>query len=305
MRWLRLVPFLAVALILPESTFAGPPRKTGKGTSAKESQEDKQRALCPLGYYLQRDGQRAAALNAYTRCLEAGANIAPERRLEVMGLIQSLSLEVGIVHVRAPDGATIAVDDVEIGTAPLKEPIYVDEGAHEVTATHDGRTETQRIVAAPEARLSVEFRTARAARPPASAEATAAPQKAERLEKADKTDAPESEASTAPGTPSRAGLRIGGFAAATLLAAGSVYFGIQAGDSAAAFDEKKATLGTTRRDLDDLQTGTRENAALALGLGVSALAVATATLLFVKTPRREAEARVVATGRFLGLAGRF
>jgi hypothetical protein len=62
-----------------------------------------------------------------------------EERRTVAAAREELRQYVGMLLIRTvPDGATVRVDDEEVGTTPLAEPLAVDIGRHRVEAALDG-----------------------------------------------------------------------------------------------------------------------------------------------------------------------
>ena len=186
-------------------------------------------------------GRHADALRAYKQFMkEAPSGTAEAKSVDVLGNIQTLTMQVGTVGVTATDGATIFVDDVEIGTAPLREPIALDPGKHTISASWEGKRAAAKVVeVAEESRQTIELRVddVPAAPPPPSAESSAPP--------AVRATQPTSSGSGS--TVTYIGLGV-----ATVLAAGSVFFTVKAAGTAKDFDSKKGELGVSRGDLDDL-----------------------------------------------------
>jgi hypothetical protein len=245
--------------------------------SAKEP-----RALYWQARALQASGHLAAALRAYTKYVrEAGPSTVQTRGVEVLGAMQTLTMQVAVVTVSAPEGSTISVDDVVVGKTPLTEPLYVDPGKHTIAATRGTATASKLIDAAEEGRLTVDLApmdNPKSAADPAPAPAAPPPP-------SPTNDVPAGAVRSSPSSPSSvssvssrssgvSGLTVSGLGVATLLAAGSVYFAIKAGGSASDFDAKKAELGVTRSELDSLQGSARLQAGLSAGLGIGALGVA-------------------------------
>jgi hypothetical protein len=254
------------------------------------------RALYWIGRAHQESGRNADALRAYKQYLkEAPSTVTEPKSIDVLGNIQTLSMQVAVVVVTATEGAVITVDDVEIGKAPLAEAIYVDPGKHAIAATLDGRSTSKPIDVAQESRSTVDLAFVEKPRPAPVVAPVVAPKPA--------TEAiarPSPRSSVSPVT-------IGGLGIATALAAGSVFFGVKAIGSANDFDAKKAELGVAREDLDSLQNDTRMQAGLSLGLGLAALGAAGVTLFVLKKPSSETSpaSRVIVTGQGVGLAGSF
>jgi hypothetical protein len=88
------------------------------------------------------------ALEAFERYLsEGGDEIKKDRRDEVLADVVRLREMVGFVDIRAGAGATVTVDGVERGRAPLPGPITVEAGVeHRVLAVGGGAVLVDRIV---------------------------------------------------------------------------------------------------------------------------------------------------------------
>ena len=250
---------------------------------------NKPRALYWLARAYLDAGRHADALRTFKRFLRDGGTAVPQSRsVEVLGHVQTLTMQVAIVTVTAPAGATITVDDAAVGEAPLAEPLYVDPGKHTIAARGAG---TKTIDVAEESRTSVELAPAVAPSPaPPPPPAAPAPSAAT--------------ATTTTSSSSNGTVTVVGLGLATLLAGGSVYFTVKALGSASDFDAKKTELGATREDLDGLQSKTRLQSGVALGLGVAALATAGVTLFVLRKPSGR-ETRVVTTGSGLAITGGF
>lgn len=96
-------------------------------------------------------GRYGEALRYLERYLEEGGDEVPsQRRHEVEAEIERLRSFIAHVSVSVNvDGATISVDDREVGTAPLEEPILVRSGLHVIDARHPGyRSARQEVVVA-------------------------------------------------------------------------------------------------------------------------------------------------------------
>lgn len=80
----------------------------------------------------QRELKRFAAAHSNYATLVARhqAEFAAEERAEYERAMADLELVTGLVAITAPDGATIGVDGVERGTAPLTTTIRLDVGSH-------------------------------------------------------------------------------------------------------------------------------------------------------------------------------
>ena len=255
------------------------------------------RALYWLGHAYQESGRNADALRTYKQFQkESGLGATDPKSIEVLGNIQTLSMQVAFVTVTATEGATITVDDVEVGKAPLAEAIYVEPGKHAVAATLDGRSTSKPIDVAMESRSTLDLAFAEKPKPVAAPVVVPVQPSKPVIVK------------HSSGAGSRIdGVTIGGLGIATALAAGSVFFGVKAMGSASDFDSRKGELGVSREELDSLQNDTRMQAGVSLGLGLAALATAGVTLFVLKKPSSETSpaSRVIVTGQGVGLAGSF
>src|SRR4029079_1178556 len=74
-------------------------------------------------------------------------DVSPERKADVEGRLQTLSLSVARVRVTtdAPAGTTINVDDAPIGQVPLPDLATVKIGKRTFTLTAGGRTVTKSV----------------------------------------------------------------------------------------------------------------------------------------------------------------
>lgn len=79
----------------------------------------------------------AGALQAFERYLkEGGAEVPADRRVEVEAEVKKLQGRVAYIAVEVNEaGAIVTVDDVQVGTAPLKAPILVSAGQRRIGAT--------------------------------------------------------------------------------------------------------------------------------------------------------------------------
>jgi hypothetical protein len=124
-------------------------------------------ALFPSPVLLYNLGKAHAGLSAderahrlLTRFLREAApdEVSPERRREVEELLADLEQRVGVVTIATPRfaGATIEVDGTAVGTAPLRDPVAVAPGVHEIAARRGAVLVARtRITAAAGARAAV------------------------------------------------------------------------------------------------------------------------------------------------------
>jgi hypothetical protein len=88
-----------------------------------------------------------AALRAFELYLaQGGAEVTDENRREVQSQLSEIRGFIGTVDLRVkPDGATILVDDVEVGRAPLAEPVLLKVGAHKIVAQLSGQLSSRTV----------------------------------------------------------------------------------------------------------------------------------------------------------------
>jgi hypothetical protein len=90
----------------------------------------------------------ANALRTFQKYLnEGGAKITPARRAEVEKELDKLKKRVARLDVVTSEpGATIAIDDVAVGTTPFEEALLVSAGRRKVTATKPGSQPVIQVV---------------------------------------------------------------------------------------------------------------------------------------------------------------
>lgn len=78
----------------------------------------------------------AAAVTAYLRYLDEATNDTPARRSEAAQHIAGLRTRVTYVELRAPrawDGDAVRVDGAQVARVPLRVPLVIEPGAHELS----------------------------------------------------------------------------------------------------------------------------------------------------------------------------
>lgn len=90
----------------------------------------------------------ASALGSFQRYLQEGdAEVSAQRREEVQREVDRLEARVARVRVTLnKPGAEISVDDVPVGTAPLREPLLVNAGRRRVSVSLTGHVPVSRVV---------------------------------------------------------------------------------------------------------------------------------------------------------------
>jgi tetratricopeptide (TPR) repeat protein len=88
------------------------------------------------------------ALKAFRQYLsDGGTEIQNDRRVQVEAEIRKLESRVGYIEVTSNvEGAQLSVDEVPVGTLPLRTPILVNPGVRRVSATKTGYGMTARNV---------------------------------------------------------------------------------------------------------------------------------------------------------------
>ena len=70
---------------------------------------------------------------------QGGAEVPPERRTEVQSLLKDIGPRIGHIMVKSNvAGAVVSVDDVQIGTTPLAQPVDVNPGMRKVSVSKPG-----------------------------------------------------------------------------------------------------------------------------------------------------------------------
>jgi hypothetical protein len=88
----------------------------------------------------------AGAFKAYTRYVkEGGPDIPPARLAQVNAEIERLRGRVGFLAIQTSAGAAVLVDDLQVGYAPLPEPVAVKAGRHRVTVEVPHREAVTRV----------------------------------------------------------------------------------------------------------------------------------------------------------------
>jgi hypothetical protein len=93
-------------------------------------------------------GDYAGALKTLQQYLdEGGPRIEADRRAAVENDIERLKQRVAYLAITVDvAGATILVDDVEVGTTPLSEPVAVSAGRRKISARKSGHREDQKVL---------------------------------------------------------------------------------------------------------------------------------------------------------------
>lgn len=97
--------------------------------------------LYNIGVTLQALNRYPEAARAIERYLREATNLPAARRAEVERALEQLRALIAHVRIEAePAGAIVRVDGVEVGTAPLAQPVEVGPGRHLVEVIAGGQT---------------------------------------------------------------------------------------------------------------------------------------------------------------------
>jgi tetratricopeptide (TPR) repeat protein len=230
----------------------------------------------------------AEALRSFQKYLaDGGAEIEADRRAQVEGDLKKLSARVARLAIKTNvPGASVLVDDVVVGHAPLAEPLVVSAGRRKITVQAPAMPPTTRMmdVAGGDAKtITIDVAQAFAA-----------------------AEAP----TPAPSGPSRTGLWISlGFTGA--LTAGAVTMGVLALNAHADGEKKLATRGVAASDIESAGSKTRAFAATSDVLTATAGAMAIVSIVLAATSgTKRPDAPKPSVGllvapRALGIEGRF
>ncbi len=84
-------------------------------------------------------GAFPAAIKGYKQVAATPKGVRADTLKKLPGLIDAASGKVGVVTLAiTPEGATVSLDGVEIGKAPLPEPLLLLPGAYKITIAADG-----------------------------------------------------------------------------------------------------------------------------------------------------------------------
>jgi hypothetical protein len=195
------------------------------------------RLLYNIGICQQQTREYVAAADTYRKYLrDGGAEISAERKADVEDRLSKLALSVSRVRIvtDAPQGTIITVDDRPVGTIPLGEPVSVKIGKRVFAFTANGKTVTKTVEIISGDNYPVNLLLADAA--PSAPAVTTSPAKHEKPIRAD---------DDGPSFPWPL------WTITALLGGGAAVTGILAVKERNDFEEKQATFGVTRSELED------------------------------------------------------
>ena len=235
------------------------------------------------------------ALKTFRQYLqEGGGDIPPDRRAQVDGEVQKLERRVSLVEITVDvDGAEILLDDVPVGTSPLRLPLMVNAGNRRITATKPGRVTTARnltVAGGDRVRVELQLPEVMAVRP---AQPLATP-----------IDEP-----VRPGH-SRTKMWVA-LAATAALGIGAGTFALITQQNKKDFESQLAAFPTTKESIDHARHKMVVNAAITDGLTGAAVLAGGLTLYFAfshpaeEPETKQARVRVLPTLGGVSVAGTF
>jgi hypothetical protein len=242
------------------------------------------------------------ALKSFRQYLaEGGPEVPAERRAQVEGEVQKLERRVATLEIAAEvEGAEILIDDVPVGTTPLRSPIIVNAGSRRITATKPGRVTTARsLTVAGGDRVKVELKLPEAVSVRLVAQPVPVTQ-------------PVPAAPSAPVAAPRTRMWVA-LAATAALAVGAGTFALITRQDKLDFETQLDTFPSTPEAIDHARKQMARDAAITDGLAGASLLAAGLTLYFAvshpagepeESPRR-AQVRLAPTLGGLVIDGRF
>jgi hypothetical protein len=206
----------------------------------------------------------AGALTTFEHYLaESGPGDA--HRAEVEGNLEVLRARVGHVSVvTSPPGADVTVDDQPVGKTPTERPLLVSVGHRKIVASLPGRPPTTRYVdVAADDNVGVTIAFPDLPEPAAPA--------------SPRIDQP-ARPPDAPARQDGSTLRVLGWTATGVLAAGAVTFGVLAIGESTALKNLRASFPTSSETLDRAASSTTTYSMVADALTVSAIVIGGITL---------------------------
>jgi PEGA domain len=212
------------------------------------------RVLYNIGQLCEQTSDAACALRAYTQYLkDGGASVSQARRDQVGAEIKTLGKSVGSIALTSnADGATVTIDDVNVGRTPLAEPIWVNSGSRKVVVATKDKTidKTVAVAAGDTVNVSLDIPSDTTPAVVAKPETTSTTP----------TPPPDHEGKTFPVVP---------WVVTGVFAAGTVVTGIFAASAYGSFQDKEKQFPVTRGALDDAQANARNLFIVTTALGAA------------------------------------
>lgn len=204
--------------------------------------------LYNIGLVYRQLNDYAGSLRTFKKYLEEGGKkVDARRRAEVEREIDKLQGRVASVKLTTNvEGATVLVDDLEVGETPLDAPLTVNAGRRKISLTKSGYAPAARVLrvaGGDERELELELRPSSGAGASPPAPPPTAPAKPSQPEQPE----PEAEGSKLPWLP---------WAVTGALAAGTAVAGVLTLSAESDLESEKDSV-TTRAELDDAESKTR------------------------------------------------
>lgn len=200
------------------------------------------------------------ALKAFRQYLsEGGTEVPVDRRTQIEADIRKLEGRVGYVEVVANVDGQVSIDDVPVGTLPIKSPILVNPGMRRVSVTKPGFGTTARnvsIAGGDHARVELELNEA-----VASGRGVQSTKGKGEVHK----------------EKSKTGMWIG-VGTTGALAVGAGVFALLAQDAKKDFEHQLGVYPNTKAEIDDARSAMQRNAAITDALTAAAVVSAGVTL---------------------------
>lgn len=247
------------------------------------------RLLYNLGQTSAEVQDHAAALRYFDAYLAEGKTEIPAaRRKQVQAELEKLRGRVAQLTVKVSvDGAEVLVDDVLVGTSPLKEALAVSAGRRRITAQKSGLPAVTRsidLAGGDKSELRLELTEEKPAPPPPVA-STAAPI----VEAPPPTQAPPPPPPAPPAAQGMGAPFWVSLGATVVFAGGATVTGLLARGAHDDFEKKLAAKGSRRDDIEDARSSTKTLTLTTDVLGGAAIIGAGLTTYFAIS-RKPAEA---------------
>jgi hypothetical protein len=97
------------------------------------------RTMVPLAATQEKLGRDLEAITTYETLLAIEGAVPLKQKAEIEGKLAELEKRVAVINFQIiPDGATVSIDDVEIGTSPLPRPVRLMPGDHKYAVSLTG-----------------------------------------------------------------------------------------------------------------------------------------------------------------------
>jgi hypothetical protein len=288
-RWALIAYLSALPLVLPHAAFAAPGdplvKEPGSVDEARQrfqkgvqlfhewsfeaalAEFRKAYQLAPSYRVLYNIGQVHYELHNYVDALKAfrqylsegGTEVPVDRRTQIEADIRKLEARVGYIEVVANVEGQVAIDDVPVGTLPIKAPILVNPGMRRVSVTKPGFGTTARnvsIAGGDHAKVELELTEAVASGRGVQGTRGKVDPRAEK---------------------SKTGMWIG-VATTGALAVGAGVFALLAQDAKRDFEHQLGVYPNTKAEIDDARSTMQRNAAITDVLTGAAVVSAGVTL---------------------------